>query len=162
MYLQPRSKARRGVTVVETAVVILAFFVLVFGMLDLGIGVFNYHVLSNAARHMARQAIIHGDRAPPEMNQWPPDDPSNYDYANPFITQADESNEIAETLRPYLAGMDASAVTLRMEWISGANANGTNRVQVTLTAPFRPTLTCVFGPSARFPMRASSTMLMAH
>jgi Flp pilus assembly protein TadG len=52
-----RKYGQRGVTLVETAVVILLFFSLVFATLEFGRAYNMYHAITNAARAGARYAI---------------------------------------------------------------------------------------------------------
>ena len=65
---------RRGTALVEAAIVTSVFVALVFGMIDLGIALFQKHVASEAARQGARNAIVHGYLAPSDstMNAWGP------------------------------------------------------------------------------------------
>ena len=55
---------RRGAAMVEAAIILPVFLLLIFGMIDVGMGVFRNNLLSEAARHGARQAIVHGAFAP--------------------------------------------------------------------------------------------------
>lgn len=152
-------KKRAGAAVVETVLVILALLILIMGMLDLGVAVFRYHVLSNAARQTARKAIVRGALAPNRgnVNTWSP-----ADYGNPYETTADVNNDLTDTVRPYLVGLDPQNVTIKVEWFTGNQPNGRNRVQVTVSAPYRPIMAFIFGPNASITERASSTMLIAH
>src|SRR4051794_4019429 len=63
MRLQHHNRPRRGMTLVETALIIIAFLMLVLGTIDLATAVFRYHMLSQAARQGVRQVIIHGELA---------------------------------------------------------------------------------------------------
>lgn len=54
---------RRGATLVEAVICILAFLTLVLGMLDLGITVARYNTVAEAARLGARIAIVRGSKA---------------------------------------------------------------------------------------------------
>src|SRR5262245_26201074 len=63
-----RRSARRGAVLAEAAIVIFVFLILVFGMMDLGIGVARNNALSQAARQGVRQAIVHGRLAPSGWN----------------------------------------------------------------------------------------------
>lgn len=60
--ISPKSK-ESGTTSVEFALVVLVFFMLTLGLLDVGQGVWAYHSLAHATREGARFAIVHGDRA---------------------------------------------------------------------------------------------------
>lgn len=77
-HLRPRS---RGQALVEFALVIPLFLVLVIGTFDLGAGVFAYNSVTNAAREGVRLAIVNQDQTAIE-------------------TRAIESTAIAETQAP--------------------------------------------------------------
>ncbi|MEO8274098.1 MAG: TadE family protein [Chloroflexota bacterium] len=55
---RPRS---RGQSLVEFALVLPLFLLLVFGILDLGLAVYSYNSITNAAREGARLAIVNQD-----------------------------------------------------------------------------------------------------
>src|SRR5437870_9265904 len=71
MRLPRRRRQRPGAVSLEGLVIFGVFMTLCLGMLDLGIGVFQYHVVSEAARQGARQAIFHGQMAPASWNGGP-------------------------------------------------------------------------------------------
>jgi Flp pilus assembly protein TadG len=53
-------KRERGIVVVESAMVLMTFFIITLGMIELGIGVWIYNSVAHAAREGARYAIVHG------------------------------------------------------------------------------------------------------
>ena len=53
-----------GQTLIEFALIIPVFLLLVFGLLDLGRAVYYYSAIHNAAREGARYSIVHYDRNP--------------------------------------------------------------------------------------------------
>ncbi len=53
MRLRRTVPPRSGATMVESALVLGVFLILVFGLLDLGICVFRYHLVAGAARGCA-------------------------------------------------------------------------------------------------------------
>ena len=55
---RPRSD-ERGATLVEFALVLLPFLLLLFGLLDLGRGVYTYNASAQAAREIARVTSVH-------------------------------------------------------------------------------------------------------
>ena len=59
----PASKERRGQALVEFALVIPIFLLLLVAIFDLGRAVFAYNTLTNAAREGARLAIVNQDEA---------------------------------------------------------------------------------------------------
>ena len=57
-------KSRRGAAVVEFALVVPVFILLVFGMIEFGRAVMVQQVLVNASREGARQAVLDGSTLP--------------------------------------------------------------------------------------------------
>ena len=53
----------RGTTVVELSLILMAFFFLLIGILDVGRAVFSYNTAASVARDATRYAIVHGDRS---------------------------------------------------------------------------------------------------
>jgi len=63
----PLTKARRderGVSTVEFALLLIPFLLLVFGVVDFGLGVWAYNNLSQAVQQGAREAIVRGSGSP--------------------------------------------------------------------------------------------------
>lgn len=58
-----RSRRSRGQGLVEFALVLPLFLLLVMGIMDLGLAVFSYNSITNAAREGARLAIVNQDAA---------------------------------------------------------------------------------------------------
>ena len=134
---------------VETAIIIMVFLTLVMGMLDLGIGVFRYNTLAQATRQAARQVIVHGDMA---FEPWGPDT---------YSALANDASPIAQTVQSSLPGFDLSAITINAEWLGGNEVMQNDHVRVTVTAPYRPIMTFIFG-NPTFTLQATSTMAIAH
>lgn len=145
-----RRLARHGATMVELAIVLPIFLILVFGMLDLSIAVFRWHMLANAAREGARKAIVHGAMAP---ESWGP---------APITTTADQTtaHPIVPILQPFLVGNELADVTIVVEWPEGSNALE-KPVRVTLRSPYRPVAGFIFGGTP-FNLEGSSTMLIMY
>jgi Flp pilus assembly protein TadG len=150
--MQMRPAGRRGVTTVEAALVFLAFLTLVLGMLDLGLAVFRNHLVCEAARQGARQAIVHGSLAPSATGVWGPDP------VGPV--QANDPNALAQAVQPFVADFDPGAVTVQARWLDGGNAPG-QRVQVTVNATYPLLLPSLVGVSS-LSLHATSTMPVAH
>jgi len=140
--------------VLEMALVLGVFVVLTFGMFDLGIGVFRYHILANAARQAARRAIVHGERAS-ALGSWGPTAISvNADETGtPIVDGADD----ADKLPPRLVGCDLANTTIQIDWLDGNNAID-SRVRATITSPYRPFMLFLIPVT----LRASSTMQITH
>jgi hypothetical protein len=90
-------QARRGQTMVELALVLPLFLMVLIGVIVFGIGVFYNQQLSNAAREAARYASIHSATAvcPTEGTYQPSSPPESYPFTGcdtkalgwPFMTQ---------------------------------------------------------------------------
>jgi Flp pilus assembly protein TadG len=171
MRLRHPRKQRRGAALVEAAIMLTLFMTLVFGMLDLGIALFRKHVVSEAARQGARNAIVHGYLAPNSStsNAWGPTPSyypaltarSLYSRSTSYTVQADDvSDDLANALRPYLVGLDPSTVTIQIQWPDGDNAQG-NRVTVSVNVPHHHLIPFVFGDNTII-LGASSTMTVVH
>ena len=137
---------------VEMAFALSVFLTLILGSVDLGYGVFRQHVLSQAARQLARHAIVRGELAD-RLQAWGPD---------PVAGTASGGHEVMEYIAPKLIGWDLSEVEVNVTWIDGGNdvRNG-DRVHVEIRSPYRPIMTFIFGnPSIE--LSATSTMSIAH
>ena len=154
MRLPKRTQRRSGAVSVEGLVIFLVFMTLCLGMLDLGIGVFQYHLVSEAARQGARQAIVHGQMAPAGWNggAWGPTTINEKANATgvPLVT----------AVQPYLVGIDLSQATIKAQWLDGGNAPD-QRVSVTVTSTYQPCITFIFGDTT-YSLSATSTMPIAH
>ncbi len=147
-----RRPDRRGATVAELAVVMGIFLTLVLGMLDLGLGVFRYNLLAQAARQGARQAIVHGDMAD-RLGTWGP---------GAYSGTAADGTEIALAIQPLLRGIDPAQVSIQAEWLDGGNEVAEeHRVRITVSTPYQPAMTFIFG-NPTFTLEATSTMAIAH
>lgn len=108
---------------VECAVVLSVWLLVVFTALDLGLAVFRNNTLSESARRLARQAIVHGSQSSPEATPWGPED-----YTG---TAADET-EIAAAALSMLATMEPENVSIEVQWPDGGN-DPDQRIHVSLT-----------------------------
>lgn len=150
---------RRGAVTTEVALILPIFLTVAVGMLDLGVGVFRFNTLSNASRHGARQAIVHGEHAPSGWNggRWRPGTggtPNLIDEASTASVPA------VDAIRPMLVNCPAAQTRVRYEWLGGTDRVGSS-VRCTVTSEYLPLLTVVFGGSA-ISLTSSSTMPIAH
>ena len=143
-----RRAPRRGAAMVETAIVISVLLTLVFGMLDLGIAVFQRTSVAHVAREAARIASIHGDLAP---SQWGPTT-----YSGP----ASGNDDIINAIKPSLGALDPQQTTIKLEWPDG-NATPESRICATVTSFHQPFLTFLFG-SGTWTLSASTTVQINH
>ena len=81
-------------------------------------------------------------------------------WAFTLVETNDGSNDIANAIRPFLAGLDPSRVTIAADWLDGDN-DVENRVRVTVSTTWQPLMLFIFG-SNPFTLSASSTMPIAH
>jgi Flp pilus assembly protein TadG len=144
-------KARKGAVLVESAVVLMCFLVLVLGTLDYGLAVLRYNALSEAARRLARAAIIHGEMAAPETTCWGP---------TSYVGNAADGSEFATTVQPALVAMSAEQVNIQLEWPDGGNRLD-QRVQVTVSYEHHSAIPSIFG-SSTLQLRAASLMRIVH
>jgi hypothetical protein len=135
---------------VETAIVVTVFFMLVLGILDFGLGVLRYHLVDQAARQCARQAIVHGSLAD-RLGPWGPAD---------YSGTGDDAHPVVQSVQSSLIGLVPSDVQFQIQWIDGTN-DVEDRVHVTVTAPYQPMMTFIFG-NPTLTLRATSTMPIAH
>ena len=49
---------QQGVAIIELALIIIAFLILIFGFIEIGLLLFNQQVITNAAREGARHGIV--------------------------------------------------------------------------------------------------------
>ncbi len=150
-----RRKHRRGAAVLEMSIILMTFLVLTMGMLDMGIGVFRYHIVAQAARFGARRAIVHGDRAT-KLGSWGTATIDVAANANgiPIVDGVDDG------IAPMLVGCDLSQTRIRVEWLDGGNSFE-QPVRVTITSPYTPIFSFIF-PISTIDLTASSTMGIAH
>ena len=154
---------RRGAALVEAAITLSAFLILVLGMLDLGIGVLRYNTIAEAARTGARAAIVHGSLATQELSPW--DDTAAKNEITTLITPllnavgipvTSDTVAVLHTDRSVANGGDANTTTND----PGISTAG-DTVTVTVGAPFTPLMTFIFGGST-ITLTAKTTMVIAH
>ena len=154
---------RRGATLVEAVICILAFLTLVLGMLDLGLTVSRYNTVSEAARLGGRIAIVRGSKA--------------------AVLKAADGKSVDEMIHdkidPLLRAQGVSGpITLGIEYFDRSVANygdsnsttndpavttAGDTVTVTVSIPHTTLMTFIFGVSNSNPtLTGKSTMGIAH
>ena len=141
---------RRGAALVEGALIGSVFVLVLMAALDLSLAVLRYNTLSEAARRVARAAIVRGERASPSMS-WGPE---------VYEAAADDDSDIAETARSILIALHPADVNVRVEWPDGG-VQVNNRVIVSLSYDFEPLLSLGFG-IAPVTLSSTSTMRICH
>lgn len=134
----------RGQALVEFSLVSIVFFLLVFGMVDVGRAVWNYNTLAHATREGARYAIVHGSASA---------DPSG--PGGDYYIAPNTDTRVTQQVETFGGGLNPSQLTVETEWPDGSNFSG-NRVVVTSQYEFEPIFD--FLGLASFTMTSSSTM----
>ena len=127
---QPHRKAReRGVTVVEGTIFIIAFFMLILGVIELGRFLSMRQVLTNAAREGARFAI-----APISQTNTLPGVSEVIDRVNIFLNAAAVTGATVSTMCPIGASETCTSYDASMSVATGLVV--TEYTQVTVTKPY--------------------------
>jgi Flp pilus assembly protein TadG len=145
------ARGRRGVAVVEGAIVLASLVIVLFGMLDLTLLVLESNTVAEASRRMCRNAVVHGQMASPQMTIWGP---------TSVTGTAGDGTEYAQALDPELVTFNLSNVNYTINWLDGSNQPG-NRVQVIVTFNYQPMMPFLLGGSA-IPISMDTTMQVAH
>lgn len=95
-----RRQERKGSALVETAVVYPVLFLLVLGIIMLGISVFRYQQVAHAAREGARWAVVHGAKYAEETGN----------------TAATPEDIFTNAIQPQMAKVPASTLTYSVTW----------------------------------------------
>jgi Flp pilus assembly protein TadG len=95
-----RRQERKGAALVETAIVYPVLFLLVLGIIMVGISVFRYQQVAHAAREGARWAAVHGAKYAEETG-------------NAAATPADIFDN---AIQPQMAKVPASSIAYTVTW----------------------------------------------
>lgn len=132
----PGTVGRRcGAALVEGTIVLSVFIVIVFTTCDLGLAVLRQNALAEAARRLARAAIVRGEDSEPQLDDWGPATYSN---------SAAHNSMMAATVRPALVTMRPSSVQVRLTWPDGDNESG-QRVTARVSYDHQPIMPFLFG-----------------
>lgn len=146
-----RGKDRAGVAAVEGALILSALMLLLFVLLDLGLAVCRYNVLSATARNVARAAIVRGADAAPQLSAWGP---------TAYEGTAADSSDAAVVASAWLATMNPADVSMQLTWPDGDNQpNHRVSVQLSYSHQF---LVSFLGLGTALPLESQSTMLISH
>src|SRR3954451_11250098 len=94
---------RNGAAMLECAIALPVMLLALFALLDLGLAATRYNALAEAARQIARQAILHGSLAPAEIGSWGP---------TQFVGTAADSSNIVQALHGRLPTMPENLVSV--------------------------------------------------
>jgi Flp pilus assembly protein TadG len=107
---------RRGVTLVECALIYPLTFMLILGILIGGLGMFRYQEVASLAREGARYASVRG---------------AKYAQSVAGATAADQDAVYTNAIKPRLVMLDEDKLTCTVTWPDGDNRQGsTVQVQV--------------------------------
>ncbi len=102
-----KRKARSGTVLAEAALVYPVLFLLLLGIILLGLGVFRYQQVAHASREASRWASVHGSQ-----------------YARENSTTAATPQDVyTNAIAPHAAGMQTEGLTYSVTW--NTNADGT-------------------------------------
>ena len=115
MIERKRQRHGTGQAMVEFALVAPLFFMLIFGIIVVGIGVFYQQQVANAAREGARYASVHSAtaRCPTVSNEAPNAPPDTY---SPCDAPAARWPKMTAAARGYIFGIPKGAVHLSACW----------------------------------------------
>lgn len=105
----------RGTSMVETAIVLGVFLVMVFGIIDFSRLIYTYHLVGNAARLGARFAMVRGAtciHTAPGTDPWPCP-----------IAPPDSSGEIQQYVQSQSVLLGGGTLSVTPSW-SGTDAGG--------------------------------------
>jgi Flp pilus assembly protein TadG len=119
---------RHGAAMLECAIALPVMLLALSALLDLGLAATRYNALAEAARQIARQAILHGSLAPVEVGSWGP---------TQFVGTAADSSNIVQTVHGRLPTMPENLVNVQVTWPDNNNSPR-DRVQVRVTYQHHP------------------------
>jgi Flp pilus assembly protein TadG len=135
---------------VEGAFVLGLLMVVLFTSFDLGLAIIRQNALNEAARRLARQAIVHGNSAAPALATWGPSS----------VNTTAANTTYSSIVGPVLITMPPNQVQLKLDWPDNESRTG-KRVRITATYRHEPIMPFVLG-STPIPLSASSTMRIEH
>ena len=129
------SSGARGTALIDFAFALFIFFGLTIGMIDLGLGVWQYNTLSNASREGVRYAIVRGSES----------------------TAPASAADIAAIVRHQAAGLDSVHVTVTTTWLP--NNDPGSAVKVRAQYDFSPFT--LFLPPGTIVLSSTSQMVIS-
>ena len=133
----PRRRREKGSTLLESAVLLLTFLVMVLGIMDWGRMMLANNFISYGAREGARYAATHGNSA----------------------THPASTSDISTLVKNEAVGLDTSKITVTTTWTPSGNNSPGSTVNVvvqysfTAIAPYMP---------GNMTLKSSSTMTVLH
>ena len=143
-----RRKAQEGQGLVEFALTIIIFLVILMGVVDFGMAVYKFNGVSQAAREIARVTSVHPCQDPAALTCSPGSPPS----AETVAVIATQKNLIPALGNPTYACIDDTGAPVAPDPCDFSK----HSVQVTITAPYRP-VTPLLGLTGTWTMKGSSS-----
>jgi hypothetical protein len=147
-YVSLLDQDQRGTTAVQFALVSVPFFLIIFAIFDLGLGIWTYNNLAEATREGTRYAIVRGDGAE-DMN-------GNPIEVGPLFTSSPEivgdctsppAGSVAEVVCKYAFSLDPSRLSVEVNWENNGVEEGNaldTLVTVSATYVYEPILSNFF------------------
>ena len=143
-WLRLHHERERGQALVEFSLAGIVFFLLLFGMIDVGRAVWNYNTLAQATREGTRYAIVHGADS---------SDPSG--PGSTYYTPPSTDTMVTQQVEMFAGGLNTSQLTVQTQWPDGTNVAGS---AVTVTSQYSYQAMFNFLGIISFTMTSSSTM----
>jgi len=141
------ARQRCGVVALESAFVLPITFFTLFALLDLGLAAVRFNSLSEAARCVAREVILHGSMAIDSPDVWGPSE---------FNGTAASNSNIVRPAQLVLPTMRLEDVIVAVSWIDSDNS-ARDRVRVRMTYQHQPLIPVLFAWGT-LDLRAETTM----
>ena len=140
----------RGSSIVELALVLPLLLTITFGLTDLGLAVYYYNTVANAAREGARYAIVQVDSSTGSVNLG-----GTCNGTGTYTASGCGSNTVVGRAANMASVLDLTKMPVT---ITAPTLYYGNQVTVSVSYPFRPVM-AAFVPTPPITMTASSTML---
>jgi len=127
----------RAQTITEFSMVVTVFLLLVFGIAELGIAVFNYNSLCSAAREAVRYAIVHSPTGP-----------------NPATT-----SEIQQVAIDHAPALNLTSSDITVSWPADPRLSSQKDAQIAIAYTYK--LQIPFLPAVSLQLSSSSQMLVS-
>jgi hypothetical protein len=151
-YIRALHRDQRAVSTVEFALVSIPLLILLLGTFDIGLGIWTYNNLAEAARGAARYAIVRGQQSPLGAVGPAPEGPATCDVATGPV-----SRRACARAFP----LDPSKLEVKVEWPDGGNSlQQSDTVVVTVRYRYTPLL-FNFLKFGTVNLRSQSKMLIA-
>jgi Flp pilus assembly protein TadG len=171
MFRITRSRSQhRGQALVETALILPLFLVLLLGVVDMGRAVWATTSLASAAREAARFAIVHGGAVSTVCPVGPPSVDTNIPTASASCPYPSPSKQsiVDAAISAAIAGGTNTTVTVcyglnctgNTDTAGATNARGTP-ITIVITSNVNLIVPSLLGRSS-FSLSGSSTMLVNH